>query len=165
MRFALLTVALAGCLVDDYDPNYTPSVGDTATIAESGIAGDWVSEGSDLSELFASEPFYYVRVDAHFDADGSYEVVVTDRDNAQATLTGTYDVGLGSDPKTIALTQAEPYASFAEGIWQIGEDGALTYEVVQTVPDYGYTPATPETGFGSTSGPSLAPGANVQVYR
>jgi hypothetical protein len=32
-------------------------------------------------------------------------------------------------------------------------------------PDYGYDPPTPEGDFGSSSGPDLDPGANVQVYR
>ena len=41
----------------------------------------------------------------------------------------------------------------------------MTYEVVQTVPDYGYTPPTPTSGFGTTSGPGVSAGDNVQIYR
>lgn len=156
----MIVALLLGCIPDDYDPNYRPPTDDV----DAAIVGGWTSEGADLSDLFAGEPFNYVRVEADFRANGTYTVVVIDRDDQTATLVGTYTVGVRTDPQTVELSQSDPYAAFAEGIWEV-TDGVLTYEVVQTVPDYGYTPPTPDSGFGTTTGPSLAAGANVQVYR
>ena len=50
------------------------------------------------------------------------------------------------------------------GIYEV-DGNTLTYEVVQVDPDYGFTPPTPESGFGSTGGPNMTEGINVQVYR
>jgi hypothetical protein len=79
-------------------------------------------------------------------------------------LVGTFVADEGTSPATIVLTQTSPYAATAEGIYQVDGD-TLTYEVVQTQPDYGFLPPTPETGFGSTSGTGLNPGDNIQIYR
>jgi hypothetical protein len=128
------------------------------------ISGAWVSAGDDLSELFANDPFDYVEVDATFSADATYTVSVRDTDGQTGTLTGTYTTDITTSPGTITLQQATPYTATASGIWQVSS-GVLTYEVVQTQPDYGFTPPTPESGFGTTAGASIEPGVNVQTYR
>jgi hypothetical protein len=73
-------------------------------------------------------------------------------------------VDASTSPGSITLTQASPYAATAVGIYQVDGD-TLTYEVVQTLPDYGFTPPTSETGFGSTSGPGLDADVNIQIYQ
>ena len=169
----LVLALLVGCFPDDYDTlGDPPNGGGPVVTDDSGgpvegpaIVGEWLSQGPDLSELFAGDPFYYERVVATFGAEGSYRVAATDTSNETYVLSGTYTVGLGTEPATIVLTQTEPYAASAEGIWRVETDGTLTYEVVQTVPDYGFSPPTPAGGFGSTTGPNLDPGDNVQVYR
>lgn len=178
MTFLLLALA---CAVDDVkddtgapdDTADTADSGDTTDTSETGdtsgddgpgdLTGTWLSEGENLSPLFAAEPFSYVSITADFGGDGAYDVAATDADGQTVTLTGTYVVDVTTNPGTIILTQTTPYSATAEGIWQV-VGTTLTYEVVQTVPDYGFTPPTPETGFGSTAGGSLAPGDNVQVY-
>lgn len=170
LAFALLTLPFVGCLVDDwngqpYAPTATtPSTDDTAAApGATALADAWRSEGGDLSDLFSGEPFRYVAVEAVFRADGGYVVTSTDQDGATYVLTGTYAATDGA-PGAVSLSQVEPYEAEAEGIWQVDGD-TLTYEVVQTVPDYGFVPPTPAGGFGSTAGPGLSPGVNVQIYR
>lgn len=170
----ILALALfAACAPDDVTDDTTDTADtvdsgtdtDTGTDGDPGvITGEWVSQGDDISDLFAAAPFNYTRIDASFAADGSYLVTSVNADGASTDLTGTYVVDTSTNPGTIVLTQATPYAATAEGIWQV-VDGVLTYEVVQTVPDYGYTPPTPSSGFGTTGGPNIEPGVNVQIYR
>lgn len=162
---------LGGCFPDDWDgqpyvpatDGVPPATSDSGAPADDGIVGRWVSEGSDRSPLFAAEPFDYASVVAAFAAGGDYVVTSTDAEGAAYVLTGTY-VAAPGEPGTVTLTQAEPYPATAEGIWAV-EGDTLTYEVVQTVPDYGFSPPTPGGGFGSTSGPGMTPGLNVQTYR
>ncbi len=167
----LLFPLLSGCYVDDWNgepytgyEGATSSVSDTGAVPETGgLLGQWVSEGADLSVLLGGEPFLYVRVDATFDAAGSYEVVGEDADGTLWPLIGTWSATEGT-PGTITLEQTEPYVATATGIWQV-DGGALSYEVVQISPDYGFQPPTPGSGFGSSTGPGLTPGMNVQTYR
>lgn len=155
----ILLFSLA-CLPDDVD---SPAATDQDAAASGGLAGDWLSEGDDVSPLFASDPFNYTTIDASFGTDGSYQVVVTDDSGQSGTLTGTYTADTSTTPAAITLQQSTPYTAVASGIFEITGD-LLTYEVVQTSPDYGFVPPTPESGFGSTSGPDLEAGVNVQTY-
>ena len=127
------------------------------------LVGDWTSEGENVSPLLSSETFDIVEIDASFEADGTYEVTSVDGSGTTVTYTGTYVTDVSTTPATITLTQLTPTEVTSEGIWEV--DGTtLTYEVVQTSPDFGFVPPTPEAGFGSTSGPGLVADVNVQVY-
>lgn len=149
------------CQPDDY----VPGGDDTGVpVANDSLEGSWRSEGEDVSELLAGAPFHYARIDVDFLSAGTYTVLVTDADGQSGTFTGAWTADSSTQPGTIVLDQATPSAAVAEGIWAIEAD-VLTYEVVQTQPDYGFVPPTPETGFGSTSGEGIDPGVNVQVYR
>jgi hypothetical protein len=171
-----LALALAGCVPDDYDGTWPDSdvedsgdpvvddTDDTDAPAGPAIVGTWVSEGDDLSELFAGEPFNYVRIEAYFRADGKCGSVIEDQDGQTAETAGTCILDDSTNPGSITIEQSSPYEATAKGIWRVSGT-TLTYEVVQTVPDYGFTPPTPSTGFGSTSGPNLDSGVNVQTYR
>ena len=135
---------------------------DTDTDADMSLAGDWVSQGDDLSPLFADAGF--TRIDATFSTDGSY-VVEAFYGAGSFELTGTYTVSTATNPATISLSQASPTVASAEGIWAVS-GGVLTYEVVQVDPNPdGYTPPTVEGGFGSTAGPGLSSGDNIQIFR
>lgn len=171
----ILALALA-CAPDDYDTGKTTPTDDSGTTtptddtgttatgsANDTLAGSWLSEGANIADLLAGPPFNIVSITATFGGDGSYEVVSTDDEGTSGTLTGTYVADLGTDPAGIVLSQATPYTATAEGIYQIVGD-TLTYEVVQTVPDYGYAPPTPESGFGTTSGNGIEAGINVQTF-
>lgn len=171
-------LALLACMEDDYtgpsadsgDTGAADTAADDTGAGDTGgdtngtdlaLVGDWRSEGDDVSALLAY--FDIVQVDATFSADGTYLVTSLDGDGQQTEYVGTYVADDGTTPGSVTLTQSSPYAATSVGIWQV--DGAtLTYEVAQTQPDYGWSPATPESGFGSTSGGNLDPGDNVQVY-
>ena len=168
----ILALYLA-CAADDYDTgSKTDDTGtdtptdtdtDTTTAEDAPLAGSWLSEGENVSTLLAGDPFNVVSVAATFVDDGTYSVVSVDADGQSGTLTGTYVADESTDPAGIVLTQATPYSATAVGIYQI-VGTTLTYEVVQTVPDYGYAPPTPETGFGTTSGNGIESGINVQTF-
>lgn len=170
---SIAALALTGCFPDDWDgkpyvpftttPTFTDGPDDTGEPAGDPLVGEWVSEGADRSPLFASPPFEYASVAATFRSDGGFVVVPVDQEGVEYLVTGTWQAG-GGDLRAIVLSQVEPYVATGEGILAIDGD-VLTYEVVQTVPDYGFTPPTPATGFGATSGPGLQPGDNVQTFR
>lgn len=173
-----LSLLLAGCFPDDWDgrPYRGPTGGD-APIVDSddtgapppptttdGLVGTWVSAGADLSALFSDEPFHYVEVRATFGADGTYAATSTDAGGTTYPLSGTWTSDDSTSPAWLQQDQTTPYTAVAEGIYAIDGD-TLTFEVVQVVPDYGFVPATPQGGFGSTGGPGIAAGVNVQIYR
>lgn len=168
----MIAFALFACLPDDYTGEGLTPLGDTSSAptastepdGEMTIVGEWLSEGADLSELFSADPFAYASVTAVFRADGTFLVTAVDGQGTEYPLEGDFTVGTTTMPATIAIVQTEPYAAEASGIWEVAGD-TLTYEVVQTTPDYGFGPPTPERDFGSTTGPGLAPGANVQTYQ
>ena len=171
----MILLALLACVPDDWDGSGWPpdgvdtdgvdtdGVDDTEPVDGPAIVGDWISEGADLSDLFAGSPFNYVRIEASFGADGRCGSVIEAANGDVAETAGTCALTEGS-PGTIVVSQTDPYAATAVGIWQV-RGGVLTYEVVQTVPDYGYAPPTPASGFGSTEGTGLGAGVNVQTYR
>jgi len=99
-------------------------------------------------------------VSADFHADGTYDVYSQDADGQGADFSGTYGVVLSTTPHTIVLQQTAPYAATSEGIYQV-DSAQLQYEIVQTLPDYGFTPPT---AFGTTDGPGVSPGTNVQLF-
>ncbi len=171
----MLLVALTlACVPDDVDQTGTPDTSDLDT-ADTGtdtdesptgdlsLVGEWRSEGDGLSVLFAGAPFYYDHIDATFRDDSTYEVVAVDQDGVSYDFSGTYLVVEDTSPATIVQSQTVPSSVTAEGIWEVAGD-TLTFEVVQTSPDYGFTAPTPEAGFGSTGGNGLEPGVNVQTY-
>lgn len=164
----LALLALVGCgdkpYEDDTSSDDTSAIDDTSAQEGQSIEGDWLSEGEDVSPLFQSSFFNYVSISATFQSDGSYSVLATDQAGTTTTLEGTYEVDASALPNTIVLTQATPSAATAEGIWQL-DGSTLTYEVVQVDPDYGFTAPTRETGFGSTSGGTIEPDANIQIYK
>ncbi len=173
----LYLMTAVGCVADDWDPD--AQLNDTASATlpsddpstdtsspdeapDPALVGDWTSDGSDISDLFVDEPFNIVLVDATFWANSTYEVSSQDQAGARATFTGTWSVDLSTNPPGITLEQSNPYAATSEGLYAVSGD-VLTYEIVQTEPDYGFTP--PIDNFGTTTGPSVDSGANVQTYR
>jgi len=136
----------------------------SADCAGSSLVGSWLSQGSDVSELFQATPFEYDRIDASFTEGCDYTVLATSSGGDEYTITGTWTADAGTSPATIVQHQDQPYTATAQGIWRVDSD-TLSFEVVQTDPDYGFTPPTPSAGFGSTSGQGIAAGSNVQTYR
>jgi uncharacterized lipoprotein NlpE involved in copper resistance len=145
---AIAGMALAGCgnAVDN----------GTGGNAESALQGHtWLSEGADLAPLLAGPPFNNVKITALFNADGSYHVVGTDKDNKVINYDGTYTVTESgvAGISNIKLTQSTPTPTVAEGMYQIDTNvmpPRMQYEVVQTQPTNGLQPPAADKGFGST---------------
>lgn len=145
---------------DDSDPA-TDSDPVTTGDNDSILVGDWLSEGSNIAPLLAN---FYISVLGSFENGGAYSVTATRENGNVDELSGTFTVDLSTTPHTIALVQVLPYDAVAEGIWQVS-GSTLTYEIVQTEPNpYGYVAPTPSGGFGSSSGGTLQPGDNVQIF-
>lgn len=164
---------ILACAPDDYVADDTAATDSRTTqdseTHESGtgpgsLVGAWRSEGEDIAELLSGDPINYARIDANFESDGTYVVTATNTDGQSGTFTGAWSADGSTTPGTVILEQATPTIAVAEGIWQVSGT-VLTYEVVQTAPDYGYAPPTPASGFGSTSGSGIEAGINVQTYR
>lgn len=119
------------------------------------IIGNWLSQGNDVAPLLASKPFYYTKITATFNTDGTYTVDGIDTSNKDTTFTGTWSAEQSSVPGiwNITVTQTQPASTLAVGIYQIDTGSApahMTYEVVQTQPTNGLAPPTADKGFGST---------------
>jgi hypothetical protein len=160
-----LTCLLPLCLACAPDDVKGDSGGGDGGGGASGLAleGNWLSEGEDLSALFQKPVFDYKSIEATFNADLSYAVHAETQGGDVYDFAGTLVADESTSPASITLSQTSPTNATAVGIYLVEGDG-LTYEVVQIDPDYGYTAPTPSTGFGSTSGPNLAAGENVQTY-
>ena len=136
---------------DDSDNNQT----------EQSLVGSWRSEGDNVAPLLQASGVAWV--DATFNANGSYTTQVGDTAGKNYNLAGSYTVDTSTLPGTIIATQTSPFSATAEGIWEV-DGNTLTYEVAQTSPDNGFTPPTPDGGFGSTKGTNVEEGVNIQKY-
>ncbi len=140
---------------------------ETATEAPAPVdpmVGVWVSEGANLAPGLAIAPFNVVKIVATFNANKSYTVVQTDKNNVTTTLAGTYTNAettntdaltttgtAGAKIWTIVANQATPAAVTASGIYAISGT-KMTYEVIQTTPPLaGVSAPTAAGGFGSTT--------------
>lgn len=175
----LASLALLGCVDDDVSDSGGASTSTSTTTSTSTststtgtttpdpvdqLTGTWLSEGDDIAPIFQTAMFAYVSITAVYASDGSYTVQATDGEGATYDFAGTSTFDTATTPHTIVQSQTIPYKGTAEGIWTV-EGDVFTLEVVQTFPDYGFTPATPTSGFGSSAGFGLAPGDLVQVFR
>lgn len=149
-------------VVDSADTEVDDSAEDTQQDDDL-IQGKWVSKGDDLAPLFV-EYFDFVTVEARFRANGNYTVHSVAADGTTYDFSGTWTGDDSTSPGIIVLSQSSPSTATVQGIYEV-KSGVLTYEVVQTQPDFGFTAPTPSSGFGSTAGDGLNPGDNVQVYR
>lgn len=121
-------------------------------LSTSPIIGNWLSEGDNVAKglRVVSKT---KRVLAKFKTDFTYEIVITDSSDVQVTFEGTYSYK--ENPNTsilsIKLMQNVPSVLTNEGIFAINIQGILSMEYIQTSPPMpGFTPPTPNEGFGST---------------
>jgi hypothetical protein len=131
----------------------TGSVGGGATVNP--IVGNWISSGADVAPLLAGKPFYYTKITATFNTDGSYTVDGIDTSNKDTTFTGAWSATptAAGGLYDITVSQTQPANTTAVGIYSVDNTvspARMTYEVVQTQPTNGITPPTSDKGFGST---------------
>lgn len=123
--------------------------------------GTWLSAGSNVATLLSTY-FNYdsIRVTLRDD-----QTVTTDqhvKDGAWTTLNGTYTVTKSDNGDVHSISIIYP-AFEQQGIIEVteGTPNSMRMEVVQTNPDIGATPRTPETGFGSDAALGTS---NIQTY-
>lgn len=159
LMMILSLVGLAACSDDDDDSNG----GTTPPVPDPWI-GSWLSAGTDVAPILVAFAGYdSVRVtyndnqtillETHTEATGwgSQNGIFTVTEND------------GTDITTVHIEYTNP--SFTQdGIMQVwtATPDSMYLEVVQTVPDIGAAPVTPEGGFGSD--PDLGV-LNIQKYR
>ncbi|MDZ7264897.1 MAG: hypothetical protein ONB16_09960 [candidate division KSB1 bacterium] len=131
------------------------------------LIGTWLSTGANVAPLLVQ----LMAIDslwAEFKTDNTYLVKAKSTTGTVTQFTGTYThekSTVGTIYK-IKLNQTTPTVLTSEGIYQIDKTktpNEMMYEVVQTEPNIGATPPTPEGGFGSTNGGALGTW-NVQKY-
>lgn len=153
----------ADTAVDSSDNNDSGDSSETTTDTNTAqdIVGNWISEGENVSPLFQASGFSVIL--AGFEKDGSSTATVTDTKGKSYDFAGTYTIDTSTNPGTIEVVVLTPVQATSQGIWQV-QGNKLTYEVAQISPDKGFVPPTPEKGFGSTTGPNVEAGVNVQIY-
>jgi hypothetical protein len=136
--------------------------GDDCAACLVGVHGEWLSSGTDIAPILIN---FASKIEATFNADGTYSVLQTDPNGGQITLSGVYVQTESSVDGIweITLNQSAPSQLTAKGIFGIDGDN-LTYEVAQIDPAItGVTAPTAAAGFGSTSGGAFGT-ANIQKY-
>jgi len=138
-------------------------------VKDLGIIGNWISEGANVSTLFAGSYFNILKVEANFKADFTYVVNQYNKTNTTTTpdivFTGTFEIAKSTTGNiwTITCNQELPYTATASGIFEIKTSPeVLWYEVVQTSGTQN-VPPTPAAGFGSSNGGTLLDW-NIQKY-
>jgi len=124
--------------------------------------GEWLSADDDVAPILVAV-FNYDSVRVTMDPDMTVTLETHVAEGAWSSVEGVYSITRtpGSDVHSISLV----YAAFSqEGIVQVvsGNPVTMNLEVVQTEPDIGAVPRTPESGFGSDA---ALGNTNIQVYR
>ncbi len=156
---ALALISFAACSDDDDDNG--DNGGTDPTVPDPWI-GSWLSAGDNVAPILQGDPFNLDSVRVHLDEDQVVTLEQHVEGGAWTTLTGTYQVieSESGDVHSITID----YSAFAqEGIIEVveGTPDVMRLEAVQTEPDYGFVPRTPETGFGSDP---LYGDTNIQTY-
>ena len=151
-------VVLGACSDDDDDDGG----GGTTPVVPDAWEGTWLSAGADVAPILVSL-FAYDSVRVTFNDDNTVVLESHPADGAWSTLNGVYTVTESANSEIDAI--AINYTAFEqEGIIQVwaANPDSLYLEAVQTVPDIGAVPLTPEDGFGAD--PTLLH-FNIQKYR
>lgn len=123
--------------------------------------GQWLSAGDNVAPLLVAV-FNYDSVRVWMNEDQTVRLDTHVDGGAWTTTEGTYAVTESATGDVHAIELIYP-AFTQEGIIQVteGNPDILLLEAVQTVPDIGAVPRTPETGFGSDQ---TLGDTNIQTY-
>jgi len=159
LTLTLALVGLAACSDDDDDDNNS---GTNPPVPDAWV-GTWLSEGDDVAPILAGAPFNYDQIRVTLGEDNTVLLESHVTDGAWSSLNGTYAVTESANSDIDAIQIVYP-AFTQEGIIQVwtASPDSMWLEAVQTVPDYGFVPRTPESGFGTDP---VYTDTNIQVYR
>ena len=149
----LLFLSFAACSSDDNGTEPIPE--------PDPWLGTWLSEGSNVAPILVNL-FKYDSVKVTMNEDKTVKLETHIQGGAWSEINGVFNVTKSTtgDVHSISID----YSAFAQsGIVQIikGTPDQMKLEVVQTTPDIGAVPRTPQSGFGSD--PALG-NLNIQVY-
>ncbi len=158
-RFMLASLLIAGLLFAvscSKDSDNGTNAGDSEV-----WEGTWLSAGDNVAVIL-SYYFNYDSIRVEFRDD---QTVTTDQhvtDGAWTTVEGTYSVTKADAGDVHSISIVYP-AFEQQGIIEVtdGDPVTMRLEVVQTNPDIGAVPRTPESGFGSDAGLGTS---NIQTY-
>jgi hypothetical protein len=154
-RVAMLS--FVACSDDDDDDDN----GNTNPPEVDAWVGQWLSAGDNVAPILVAV-FNYDSVRVWMNEDQTVRLDTHVAGGAWSTVEGVYTVteSASGDVHAVELVYS---AVSQEGIIEVteGSPDVLRLEAVQTVPDIGAVPRTPETGFGSD--PTLGD-ANIQTY-
>jgi hypothetical protein len=155
LLIALLSISFVACSDDDGDGGTDP-VEDAKP-----WVGTWLSAGTNVAPILVAV-FQYDSVRVTMNADNTVVLESHIANGAWSTLPGVYTVSESSSGNVHAININ--YTAFEQdGIIEVitGNPDQMKLEAVQTVPDIGATPRTPETGFGSDAALGVN---NIQTY-
>lgn len=154
MMMIAAMASFMACSDDDDDDNG----GTNPPPAADPWVGQWLSAGANVAPILVAV-FNYDSVRVYMEDDGTVQLDTHIAGGAWSSVSGTYAVteSASGDVHSIELI----YPAFSqEGIIEVIDD-TMRLEAVQTVPDIGAVPRTPETGFGSDAALGTT---NIQTY-
>ncbi len=122
--------------------------------------GTWLSADANVAPILVAV-FQYDSVRVELTENQIVKTHSHVKDGAWSTVEGTYNITKSDTGEVHAVEFI--YAFSQEGIMQItaGTPDIMKLEVVQTIPNIGAVPRTPESGFGSDTALGIA---NIQNY-
>lgn len=142
----ILVVSFTACSSSDDNP----TGGEDETPA---WVGTWLSAGADVAPILVAV-FNYDTVKVTMDEDDTVLLEFHVADGAWGAVPGVYTVTESASGDVHSILLSYTGAFDQAGIVQIieGSPDRMKLEAVQTVPDIGAVPRTPESGFGSDAG-------------
>lgn len=151
----LLSLSFFACSDDDDDNGTDPEETTKAWV------GTWLSADANVAPILVAV-FNYDSVRVILEEDQTVVLESHVAGGAWSTLNGVYSITESASGSVHSISIN--YTAFEqEGIIEVteGNPDQLKLEAVQTIPDIGATPRTPETGFGSDATLGTA---NIQTY-
>lgn len=151
----ILSLSFFACSDDDDNSGTDPEETTDAWV------GTWLSADANVAPILVAV-FNYDSVRVTFEEDQTVVLESHVAGGAWSTLPGVYSITESASGSVHSISIN--YTAFEqEGIIEIteGNPDQLKLEAVQTIPDIGATPRTPETGFGSDATLGTA---NIQTY-
>lgn len=153
LLIVLLSFSFIACSSDD-------SVTETEETTEAWV-GTWLSAGDNVAPILVSL-FNYDSVRVTMNEDFTIQLDSHIKDGAWTSFDGVYSVTKSSSGSVHSISIN--YTAFEqEGIIEVttGSPDTMQLEAVQTTPDIGAVPRTPESGFGSDAALGTL---NIQNY-
>jgi len=122
------------------------------------VVGFWTAGSVDIAPILADS---ISLMTLRFRTDSTFTITQTNIDGLITSFSGSYSVAKdngSNDIYPIFLDRTSPINAKFAGIFEINdviEPEELTFEMVQTMPNIGFTPPTTEFGFGSTNDGNL----------